>query len=181
MVWADLLRLGRFLFRTLEELREQQMALLSKDQIWQANDITFEDVPVPEWSPPGQVGHVRLRGLMGDERDEYEGRSLKKGKGGQREVELKRLRVRLIAACAINEDGSPLFTAGDVMRLGQKSAVPIERLFKVAQRLSGLSDDDVEELVEDFDDGQSGSSTSGSPPISAAPSPSSSPASPPEN
>jgi hypothetical protein len=180
MVWADALRLGRFLVRTLEELREQQlMALLSKDQIWQANDITFEDVPVPEWSPPGQVGHVRLRGLMGNERDEFEAKSLKKVKGGQREVEIKNLRARLIAACAISEDGSPLFTAGDVMRLSQKSAVPLERLFKVAQRLSGLSDDDVEELVEDFDDAQSGPSTSDSPRTSATPSPSSSSASPP--
>lgn len=158
------------------------MALLSKDQIWQANDITFEDVPVPEWSPPGQVGHVRLRGLMGNERDEFEAKSLKKGKGGQREVEIKNLRARLIAASAIGEDGAPLFTTGDVLRLSQKSAVPLERLFKVAQRLSGLSDDDVEELVEDFGDGPSGSSTSASPPTSAAaPSPSFSPASPPES
>jgi hypothetical protein len=176
MVWADLLRLGRSLIRTLEELREQQMALLSKEQIWQANDITWEDVPCPEWG-----GEVRLRGLQGNERDEFEAKSLKKGKGGQREVEIKNLRARLIAACAINDDGSPLFTAGDVLRLSQKSAVPLERLFKVAQRLSGLSDDDVEELVEDFDDGPSGSSTSDSPPTSATPSASSSPAPPPES
>ncbi|MGW0805273.1 hypothetical protein [Nonomuraea sp. NPDC002799] len=152
------------------------MALLSKDQIWQASDITFEDVPCPEWG-----GEVRLRGLQGNERDEFEAKSLKKGKGGQREVEIKNLRARLIAACAINEDGSPMFTSGDVLRLSQKSAVPIDRLFKVAQRLSGLADDDVEELVEDFDDAPSGSSTSGSPPISVAPSPSSYPASPPES
>jgi hypothetical protein len=148
------------------------MALLSKDQIWQAEDITVEDVSCPEWG-----GEVRLRGLMGDERDEYEAKSLKKGKGGQREVEIRRLRARLIAACAINEDGAPMFTAGDVMRLSQKSAVPLDRLFKVAQRLSGLSDDDAEELVEDFDDGPSGSSTSDSPPTSATPSASSYPAS----
>jgi hypothetical protein len=153
------------------------MALLSKDQIWQADDIRVEDVPVPEWSPPGEVGHVRLRGLMGSERDKFEAGSLKRGKGGQREVEIRNLRARLVAACAINEDGGPMFSAGDVLHLSQKSAAALDRLFKVAQRLSGLSDDDVEELVEDFDDGPSGSSTSGSPPISAAPSPSYLPAS----
>lgn len=150
------------------------MALLSKDQIWQAPDITVEDVSCPEWG-----GEVRIRGLQGDERDAYEGKSLKRGKGGTREVEIKGLRARLIAACAINEDGSPLFNLGDVMRLGQKSAVPLERLFKVAQRLSGMSDEDVEELVEDFDGDPNGSSTSDSPPISATPSASFSPASPP--
>lgn len=150
------------------------MALLSKDQIWQAPDITFEDVPCPEWG-----GEVRLRGLMGNERDEFEAKSLKRGKGGAREVETRNLRARLIASCAINDDGSPLFTSGDVLRLSQKSAVPLERLFKVAQRLSGLTDEDAEELVEDFGDDPSGSPTSDSPPISAAPSPSFSPASPP--
>src|SRR4051812_2466146 len=105
------------------------MALLSKDQIWQAPDITAEDVPCPEWG-----GEVRLRGLMGNERDEFEAKSLKRGKGGAREVETRNLRARLISACAINDDGSPLFTSGDVLRLSQKSAVPLERLFKVAQR-----------------------------------------------
>lgn len=130
------------------------MALLSKDQVWQAQDITFEDVPVPEWG-----GEIRLRGLAGDERDDFEAKSLIKRKG-TREVNLKNLRARLIAACAINEDGSPMFGPGDVLKLGTKSAVPIERLFKAAQKLSGMSDDDVEELTSDLEQDPNGSSTS---------------------
>jgi hypothetical protein len=131
------------------------MALLSKDQVWQADDITFEDVPVPEWG-----GEIRIRGLAGDERDDFEAKSLVKRKGA-REVNLKNLRARLVAACAINEDGSPLFNTSDVLRLGQKSAAAIERLFKVAQKLSGMSDQDVEELASDLELDPNGSSTSG--------------------
>ncbi|WP_233507237.1 hypothetical protein [Spongiactinospora gelatinilytica] len=145
------------------------MALLSKDQIWQAHDITYEDVAVPEWG-----GEVRIRGLRGDERDAFEEASLKRGRSGNREVNLKNVRARLVAACAINEDGSPMFNAADVLKLGSKAAGALERLFRVAQRLSGMTDQDVDELAGNSDGGQNGSSTSDSPPISDFPSPSSS-------
>jgi hypothetical protein len=144
------------------------MALLSKEQIWQASDITFEDVPVPEWG-----GEVRIRGLAGDERDAFEEASLKKGKRGGREVNLRNARARLVAACAINEDFSPMFTAGDVLKLGTKSAAALERLVAVAQRLSGMTDQDIDEITGNSEPGQSDSSTSASPGTSAAPSPNS--------
>lgn len=156
------------------------MALLNRDQIFQAQDITYEDVAVPEWSPPGgEVACIRIRGLSGTERDKFEENSLVKGKKGARDVNMRNIRARLVAECAINEDGSPLFQPGDVLTLGQKSAAALDRCFKAAQRLSGMSDDDIEELVEDFEDDPSGPSTSASPGTSASPSPSSSPASPP--
>ncbi|RBQ21623.1 hypothetical protein DP939_02620 [Spongiactinospora rosea] len=143
------------------------MALLSKDQIWQAHDITYEDVPVPEWG-----GEVRIRGLAGEERDAFEEASLKRGRGGSRELNLKNARARLIAACAINEDGSPMFVTADVLKLGSKSAAALERLFKVAQRLSGMTAEDMDELTGNSEPGQSGPSPSASPGTSDTPSPS---------
>lgn len=136
------------------------MVLLTKDQIWQADDILFEDVPVPEWSPPGEVASVRLRGLSGAERDAVEAAMLTKGKGGAHQVNLRNARARLVIACAIDEAGQPLFTQGDLLHLGQKSATALERLFQVAQRLSGMSKDDVEELTGNSEPGLNGSSIS---------------------
>lgn len=131
------------------------MGLLSKEQIWAAGDLVTKDVPVPEWG-----GEVRLRSLTGAERDQYEADSIKTGKGGRREHNLSNLRARLIALCAIDDNGNPLFTRGDVMRLGQKSALALERLFDEATKLNGMSDEDVEELAGNSESGQSDSSTS---------------------
>jgi hypothetical protein len=131
------------------------MALLSKDQIFNVNDIPVEDVSVPEWG-----GEVRVRGLTGTERDRFESDSLMNRKGSQ-EVNLKNLRARLIVACAIDESGQPLFTLGDVMRLGQMSARALTRVFAVAQRLSGMDDEDLNELTGNLEPDQKDSSTSG--------------------
>lgn len=124
------------------------MALLSKEQIWAADDLRWEDVPVPEWG-----GEVRLKSLTGAERDQYEGDSVKTSKG-KREVNMANMRSRLIALSAVDEQFQPVFTRADVMRLGQKSAVALERLFDVACRLSGMSDEDVEELAGNSGGGQ---------------------------
>jgi hypothetical protein len=44
--------------------------------------------------------------------------------------------------------------------LGGKSAAALERVFTVAMRLSGLTPDDVKDLTENLDSGQSEDSTS---------------------
>jgi hypothetical protein len=131
------------------------MTLLTRDQILAADDITTEDVEVPEWG-----GTVRVRGMSGTERDAFEAASLK-GKGKNRDVNLANLRARLVAASIVDEQGQKLFDARDVAALGRKSAAALGRVFDVAQRLAGLSDEDVDELTEDFPDDPSEPSTSG--------------------
>lgn len=130
------------------------MALLSKDQIFTAQDLKTVDVSVPEWG-----GDVRVRTLTGAERDQYEADSIKTSKG-KREVNLSNLRARLVAMCAVDEAGQPLFERGDVLKLGQKSAAALERVFEAAATLNGMSDEDVEELSGNSGGGQSESFTS---------------------
>jgi hypothetical protein len=140
----------------LEENGIITMALLSKEQIWSAQDILWEDIPVPEWG-----GEVRVKGLTGRERDKFEADSLAKAKkGGQREVILENMRARLVVMCATDENFQPLFERRDVMRLGEKSAVALERVFAAAQRLSGMTDEDMEEMAGNSESDQNGSSTS---------------------
>jgi hypothetical protein len=130
------------------------MGLLSKDAIWQTDDRQFEDVYVPEWN-----GSVRLKGLTGAERDAFEAASVKQV-GNTAQLNKRNFRARLVALCAINENGEPLFEPSDVIHLGQKSAKALDRLFDSALRLNGMSPNDVDKLTENLEDDQSGNSTS---------------------
>ncbi len=152
------------------------MALLNRDQILTADDLTHEDVPCPEWG-----GEVRVRNLTGTERDAFEA-SMTSGKAGDKTLNMVNLRARLIAASAIDEAGRKLFHGPDDVRaLGKKSAAPMDRLFDVCQRLSGLSDDDVEKMTEVFTPTPGDGDSSDSPVTSAAPSANYSPGSTPAN
>ena len=143
------------------------MTLLSKNEIFAADDRRTEDVPCPEWG-----GTVRLRGLTGSERDEYEA-SMQKQVGGKPVQDLRNFRARLVQLSAINEDGTPLFEQNEVAALSRRSSVALSRLFDAACRLSGITDDDVEALEGNSEPAQSGPSTSVSQPTSAALSPNS--------
>jgi hypothetical protein len=46
----------------------------------------------------------------------------------------------------VEEDGSRTFSDADVIALGEARADVIDRLFGIAQRLSGMRDEDVDEL-----------------------------------
>jgi hypothetical protein len=131
------------------------MALLSREQILTASDIRTEDVEVPEWG-----GSVRVRALTGVERDAYETTIVNIRSDGSKVMNLRNLRARLVAVSCVDEDGNRLFTDADAMELGNRSASALERVFDVAQKLSGLSASDVEELAEGFGDAPSGDSTS---------------------
>ncbi|MFW6034561.1 MAG: hypothetical protein ACOC9R_05430 [bacterium] len=129
---------------------------LSRDAILDADDLSTDVVQVPEWG-----GAVLVRSLTGRERDEFEAGTMRFGKDGSREMRLSNLRARFVALVIVDEQGNRLFADTDVKRLGQKSAAALQRVWEAGRKLSGLSDEDVEELVEDFDADQSGDSTSG--------------------
>lgn len=48
----------------------------------------------------------------------------------------------------------------DVKALGRKSALALNRVFEVAQRINGLTEEDMEELAGNLENGQSEDSTS---------------------
>ena len=73
---------------------------------------------------------------------------------------LENLRARLVMLTVIDHEGKRLFSVKDVEALGKKSAKALDKVFEAAQRLSGLRDEDIEELTENLDGGQSDDSTS---------------------
>lgn len=146
------------------------MALLSKDAILGADDRRYEIVPVPEWG-----GEVRLRSLSGSERDEYEN-SLVQQVGNKQVTNARNARAKLVALCAVDDAGAPLFEPRDVIKLGSKNSSALQRLFDVACKMNGFTDEDVKELEGNSEPAQSGPSTSVSPSPTVSPSMSSSPA-----
>lgn len=127
---------------------------LSKDDILKADDVRTEEVEVPEWG-----GSVLVRGMTGEERDEFEASMLVR-RGDQMIPDTWNTRAKLIARCVIDDDGTPLFTRQDVDALGKKSGAALDRVFDVASRLSGLRPEDAKEAAENFGPALNGASSS---------------------
>ena len=123
--------------------------MLTRDQILQAKDIQTEEVHVPEWG-----GTVLVRALDGEERDALEA-SMIQGKGKNAQVNLKNLRAKLVARSIVDENGKRLFEDGDIPALAKKSAAALNRVYEVAQRLSGITPEDVDELTKNSEPAQS--------------------------
>lgn len=134
-----------------------------RDQILTAEDLSTQDVPVPEW--PDAEGNplvVQIRTLTGEERDKFESSFAKQGKHGRVKSDYSNFRAKLLVRCLQDPaTGDPLFTDKDAPRLGLKSAAAINRLFEIASEMSGITDRSVEEEAEDFDETQDEASTSG--------------------
>lgn len=122
---------------------------LSREEILKSKDIGIEVVFVPEWG-----GSVTVKGLSGRQRDQFE-ISLLEGKGKNRQVNLRNLRAKLVAMTIVNDKGNPIFDDTDAQALGEKSASALQKVYVVATRLSGLGEDDVEELTEELGKDQS--------------------------
>jgi hypothetical protein len=127
---------------------------LGRDAILDADDRKYDAVDCPEWG-----GKVRVRSLTGTQRDAYEG-SLIEGRGADRKMNLANARAKMVVLAVVDGEGRQLFTADDVRALGRKNAAPIERIFDAARRLSGMSEEDVEKLTENFGDDPNDEGTS---------------------
>jgi hypothetical protein len=112
--------------------------LLTKEQILGADDLPFEDVPVPEWG-----GTVRVISMMDVEREQFELKFA--GKKGEGMAGVKRW---LCAMTIADEARKPIFAVSDVDALGRKSGAALNRVFDVAARLNGLTKQDQEELAK---------------------------------
>lgn len=130
------------------------MALLSREQILNADDRKTVEVEVPEWG-----GSVLVRSLSGAERDDFEASTVKM-KGGKQQQNIANFRARLVSLCIVNEAGERMFAPVDVKALGNKSVAALQRVFNKCNELNGLSEEDIEDLTQDFDEADHEGSTS---------------------
>lgn len=85
----------------------------------------------------------RLRGMTGTERDSFEA-TLQVGTGTPN---LANLRARLLVRTIVDENDQRVFEDGDEDALGQLPAAVLDPLFTAAQKLSGVTKSDIEELL----------------------------------
>jgi hypothetical protein len=115
-----------------------------KDQILAAQDLPTEQVLVPEWDVT-----VTVRGLSARERDDYFMSQTVIRDGQVVGQDTTNTTAKLLIRCIRGDDGEPVFGPEHVELLGQKSAAALDRLFKVASRLSGLAEEDKKDLGKD--------------------------------
>lgn len=118
------------------------LVLLTRDALLQAaaKPLPKERVDVPEIG-----GYVWVQGMSGTDRDQWE-KSLVVGRGKRRDVNTENVRAKLAVRCLVDDKGGRLFADGDVHLLGKLRVDVLNRIFETAQRLSGVSDDDIDEL-----------------------------------
>lgn len=128
--------------------------LLSRMDILSVDDTRYEEVEVKEWG-----GWVRVRGMSGEERDALE-QSTIAGRGKNMHANYENFRAKLVATAVVDEEGRRIFSDADIAILGKRSARCLQMVYDAASRLSGVTEDDAEELTKNSSRGQSGVSTS---------------------
>ena len=130
------------------------MGILTKDQILAAKDLKTKVETVEEWG-----GDVILSTMTGTERDDFEF-EIFRDKGLNEEVNLKNIRAKLLSKCIKDEEGNRVFPAAkDIKALGNKSALVLDRLFSMAQKMNGMTKEDIDDMAKNFKPDQSESST----------------------
>ena len=136
-------------------MSEKAKVFLGRDAILAIDDLPKEEVYVPEWKT-----WICVRALTGAERDAFK-TSIVEQRGKSTKMNLKNIRAKLVALTVVDEEGNRIFSDSDASALGKKSAAALDKVFEVAQRLSGLRPEDVEELSKNFGSDQSEDSISG--------------------
>lgn len=152
--------------KTVGEARALASAHPLVSAIITADDRPFKDVEVPEWPlPDGSPMELRIRGASAAAVDAHDASlfairgSAGNGSDAELSVEMsKSYRARFLAMCLFDPETDEQIPI-TAEQLGQKSARVVNRLFGIAQRLSGANEKAVEEAGKDSGTDQSESST----------------------
>lgn len=131
------------------------MALLTREKILKSQDLPRRRVNTPEW---GKGTYVFVRAMTGAERDEFEDHITSR-QGRDVQVNIQNIRAQLCVRTICDDEGKLIFSAEDADVLGGKSAQVLDRIFAIAQELSGLGDDEMEKLAKNSSSAQSGASS----------------------
>lgn len=138
------------------------MAILNREALLSRSALQRDTVTLPTMG-----GEVLVQGLTGAQRDKFEGDSVVQ-KGKHRTTNFANMRARLVVLGVINEDGSRVFSDGDVAAVGELPAADLDAMFDRIRELSGMSAEDVDELGKPSPGAQPGFSPSASSEKSAA-------------
>lgn len=121
-----------------------------RDRILTAQDTTHELVDIPEWGV-----QVEVRSMSGAARAAI----VQTGVSGQ--VDMARLMPEIIVMCTFDpETGEQVFTADDKALVMDKNGSALEKIMTVAMRLSGFTQNAVDDAGKGFLSTPSGGSSS---------------------
>lgn len=123
--------------------------VLSKEDILQVRDVKIEQVDVPEWD-----GHVFVRSITAAERGQIEEAAAKFKESKGKDAFARTFTVKFASLALCDEQGKRLFEDKDIALLQQKNAAAIARVAEAAQRLSGFTKEDMEDLEKNSNDAQ---------------------------
>lgn len=129
-----------------------------RDTILAASDLPVEMIDVAEWGCA-----VGLRSMTAFEKDAWQlglRRTIDAG-----DVLPENFRAEFLVRVMVDADGSRLFADDEAELLGAKSSAVIERLFADAQRINGITREEIDELKKTSGETTSGDSGSDSPDI----------------
>lgn len=120
--------------------------------------LTRQDLPTRVSLPSEQVhvpllgGYLRVQGMTLKQRAAFESslqkpRSRSQRRAGDIEIDVSELRQRLVAWCVVDDEGQRLFTDADIPALGDYPSAALEPIVEAAQRLSGIGENDIEEIA----------------------------------
>lgn len=108
-----------------------------RDAILAADDVQKANFFVKEWDVT-----VVVKAMTGAERDAFDRETMRLRRRDKNKVHH---RERLVIACTLGQDGSPVFKAADVDALAAKGVKAVDRLYKVCAKLNGFVDDDEDD------------------------------------
>lgn len=128
-----------------------------KEDMRAINDRQVEEIDVPEWGE----GKVIVCELSAKAQGLYRS-SILDIKGTTSRMRLEDADAKLVIQCVLDPEAYAkgerklYFSDADIEWLGTKSARAIDRIVKVAQRLSGMTKDEEESIAKNSDAAKSG-------------------------
>jgi len=133
--------------------------LLDRKKLLQKEDLDIQKVDL------GNGDFVYVRQMTGRERDRFEQSLVRKVKvkgGEEYQGSLGDFRAKLAVVTICDEKGDLLLHPEDVTTLSTSmSAMKLEKIVNVAQKINSITETDKEELVKNSEAAQSGNSISG--------------------
>ena len=135
----------------------------TREDIFACNDTVIEKVHIKEWKMD-----LFVRSLSASEKAKWEFSAIDVSSNPKRneaatkldKTRMQTARERLVEFATCNEDGTRFFKEGDAAQIGQKNANAISTLYDAAAKLSGISQEDLEEIAKNSEADLNASSTS---------------------
>ncbi len=126
--------------------------VLGKIDVLKVTNLQKELVAVPEWG-----GFVWVQEMDAASRDRFDAWVVKRAGN-----EVGGMRLRVLIATVVNEDGTPMFSDLDIPDLMKKSSRATSRLSDVGMKLSGMNEEAKVETVKNSEPAPSDDSSSNS-------------------